>query len=117
MIPRRTATAPRLRPPVPQTLVVERFRVGDGEYAVISFELASAAMARLSPAERAVVDALLEGHSNREIAARRGAALRTVANQLASAYRKVGVRSRVELAFIASVVGLVGGATPPRGNR
>lgn len=51
----------------------------------------------LSSAERAVVELALRGLSNREIAARRGCALRTIANQLASAYGKIGIGSRREL--------------------
>ncbi|MCK6545615.1 helix-turn-helix transcriptional regulator [Myxococcota bacterium] len=51
----------------------------------------------LSESERAVLALLLEGCSNREIAARRGTSVRTVANQVASIYRKVGVNSRREL--------------------
>ena len=53
---------------------------------------------RLSPAERAVVEAVLRGQSNREIAERRGTSVRTVANQMASIFRKLQVGSRGELA-------------------
>lgn len=52
----------------------------------------------LSPAEREVADAVLRGDSNRTIAAARATSVRTVANQLASIYRKLGVRGRTELA-------------------
>jgi DNA-binding CsgD family transcriptional regulator len=51
----------------------------------------------LTVAEREVVELLLAGRSNQEIADARGASYRTVANQLASIFRKVGVSSRVEL--------------------
>lgn len=51
----------------------------------------------LTLAEREIVSALLRGLSNGEIAAQRGVALRTVANQVASIFRKMDVRSRVEL--------------------
>jgi len=54
--------------------------------------------AGLTAAERAVAADVLRGWSNRRIAARRGVSERTVANQLAAAYRKLGVRSRLELA-------------------
>jgi DNA-binding CsgD family transcriptional regulator len=53
--------------------------------------------ARLTVAERAVLAEILAGRSNREIALRRGRAVRTIANQLASIYRKLGVTSRSEL--------------------
>lgn len=52
----------------------------------------------LTAAERAVVALAIEGHGNQAIARARGVSLHTVANQLAAAYRKLGVRSRVELA-------------------
>lgn len=51
----------------------------------------------LSRSERQVVLALLGGASNREIARARGTSDRTVANQIQSIYRKLGVRSRSEL--------------------
>ena len=51
----------------------------------------------LTQAERAVVTLVLEGHSNREIADARRARYRTVANQLAAIYKKLGVASRTEL--------------------
>jgi DNA-binding CsgD family transcriptional regulator len=52
----------------------------------------------LTKAERAVVELALAGNSNEEIARLRGKSLRTVRNQLASAYAKLGVGGRVELA-------------------
>lgn len=53
--------------------------------------------ARLSPAERHVAALALDGLSTSEIAELRRCAYRTVANQLASLYEKLGVSSRVEL--------------------
>lgn len=52
----------------------------------------------LSAAERAVAQLAIEGASNAVIARRRGTSERTVANQLARLYRKLGVGSRAELA-------------------
>ncbi|WP_394837344.1 helix-turn-helix transcriptional regulator [Pendulispora rubella] len=51
----------------------------------------------LSASERAVVLGALAGKSNAEIARTRKSAARTVANQMASAFRKLGVSSRGEL--------------------
>lgn len=51
----------------------------------------------LTAAELGSIRGVLEGRKNREIAAARGVSVRTVANQLASAYRKLGVASRFEL--------------------
>jgi len=53
--------------------------------------------ATLSNAEREIAAALLEGASYAAIAARRGSAARTVANQVAAIFRKIGVRTRAEL--------------------
>lgn len=55
-------------------------------------------VAALTEAEHDVLVDLLGGSTNRDIAARRGSSERTVANQVQSIYRKLGVRSRAELA-------------------
>lgn len=52
----------------------------------------------LTAGERAIVASILAGMSNAAIAERRGTSARTVANQIASIFRKLGVRSRAELA-------------------
>jgi DNA-binding NarL/FixJ family response regulator len=57
-----------------------------------------ASWARLTPAERQVAGAVLRGSTNDAIAAARRTSARTVANQLAAIYRKLGVSSRWELA-------------------
>ncbi len=53
---------------------------------------------RLTSAERQVVAGVLNGRTNAAIASARRTSRRTVANQLASIYRKLGVSSRWELA-------------------
>lgn len=50
--------------------------------------------AKLTPAEQAVLELVAQGLSNTEIAARRGTSVRTVANLLARAYKRLGVGSR-----------------------
>ena len=52
---------------------------------------------QLSASELAVVALLIEGQSYAEIARRRCKSVRTIANQLASAYRKLHVSGRMEL--------------------
>jgi DNA-binding NarL/FixJ family response regulator len=52
----------------------------------------------LTEAEREVAELVLEGLSNRDIAERRGASVKTIANQLRRIYEKLGVSSRFELA-------------------
>jgi DNA-binding NarL/FixJ family response regulator len=61
------------------------------------------ALATLTPAERSTVELAARGLTNRAIAALRGASMSTVANQLTSGYRKLGVGSRRQLgAFFRS---------------
>jgi DNA-binding CsgD family transcriptional regulator len=56
---------------------------------------------RLTPAETAVVALAIEGYSNDEIGRVRGCSGRTVANQLAAVYAKMGVSGRRALrAFV-----------------
>jgi DNA-binding NarL/FixJ family response regulator len=51
----------------------------------------------LSPAERAVADMLVEARNHRQMAKLRGSSERTVANQIASIYRKLAVSGRIPL--------------------
>ena len=51
----------------------------------------------LTAAEIEILSLLLAGNSNTEIAKSRGTSVRTVANQIASIYRRFGVSGRAEL--------------------
>lgn len=62
--------------------------------------------AALTPAERRVALAAAEGRTNREIAAELFLSVRTVETHLASVYRKVGVRTRTQLALSLHEFGL-----------
>ena len=53
--------------------------------------------ASITPTERDVIALVLEGLPSAQIAARRGTSPRTIANQLRSIYKKLGVASRTEL--------------------
>lgn len=55
-------------------------------------------LVELSPAEYGIACDAMAGLSNREIARKRGRAVRTVANQLAKVYLELG--SRAELAAL-----------------
>ncbi len=55
----------------------------------------------LTAAEHATVRLILAGLSNAEIGDARGVASRTVANQIASTYEKLGIHSRAELAALS----------------
>jgi len=75
-----------------------RFSMGREELVVMSYEARDIDDPRLGAAEREVLCHLLDGKSNAEIAHLRGTSLRTVANQIASVFRKLGVVSRAEIA-------------------
>ncbi|HWZ90655.1 MAG TPA: helix-turn-helix transcriptional regulator [Polyangiaceae bacterium] len=51
----------------------------------------------LSPAERSVMRMRVQGHSHREIAARRRTSPRTVANQVAAVFQRLGISGRSDL--------------------
>ena len=51
----------------------------------------------LTASEREVTELLMSGATNAEIAEARGSKTRTVANQVAAIFRKLGVNSRAEL--------------------
>ncbi len=89
---------------------IARFSLGPEEFAVISLPMPdSAALSSLSSSEREVAALALAGRSNRSIAEQRGTSPRTIANQIQSIYRKLGVGSRTELAARVS-----GGSNPVR---
>ncbi len=77
----------------------------DGELAVLSFTLPGDDAINLSSAESDVARHILAGRSNSEIAALRRCSTRTVANQVASLFRKLGVGSRLELVALAPLLG------------
>jgi DNA-binding NarL/FixJ family response regulator len=77
---------------------IELFRFdfdGDQHFALV---VDDGAPAPLTTAEWEVARLAARGMSNLEIARDRATSPRTIANQLASAFRKLGVQSRSELA-------------------
>lgn len=77
-------------------------RVGDARFVYLSLatERETPRLDELTPAEREVALLASAGASNAEIAKARRSAVRTVANQIASIFKKLGVGSRVELAIL-----------------
>ena len=75
--------------------------LGDGLVLISVSENEAALEARLAEAltaaERAVVELAARGLSNSEIARTRGRSARSVANQLATIYRELGISGRREL--------------------
>ncbi len=59
---------------------------------------------KLTPAEAEVVRLVRGGCSNEEIGRRRGTSPRTVANQIAAVFRKLEVRSRLELYLVGGAM-------------
>jgi DNA-binding CsgD family transcriptional regulator len=94
-----TARPPKSdHPLVPIGLEAATFGVDDDDYVLFSFPLPELEPpACLSAAEREVVRGLLGGQSNAEIAKARSCSVRTVANQVRSIFRKLGVSSRAEV--------------------
>ncbi|WP_394847856.1 helix-turn-helix transcriptional regulator [Pendulispora brunnea] len=83
----------------PKALEAFMGTVGDVDVLVFRFPIENDRLPQgLSASERAVILGALAGKSNAEIARTRKSAARTVANQMASAFRKLGVSSRGELA-------------------
>ncbi len=75
-----------------------RFELHGAEHAVLSFPLPPDDFGSgLTATERAVADLVLRGLSTAEIARRRRRSSRTVANQIAAVFQKLGVQSRREL--------------------
>ncbi len=83
----------------PPGLQVFRMDIAGLVLALLVYEVpAEAQFPPLTAAEHAVLSSILDGLTNAQIAARRGTSPRTVANQVATLFRKLGVRSRSELA-------------------
>ena len=82
---------------------LSRIKWGESEYLVFSAPLMPEANVRLTPAERAVSALMLEGLGNAEIARVRRVSPRTVANQAAIIFGKLGVGSRGQLVAHAMV--------------
>jgi DNA-binding CsgD family transcriptional regulator len=78
---------------------INEFALAGQQFLVLSFpQRESAGVDDLTGAELAVARLALQGLSTRQIAIAREASPRTINNQLAAIYRKLGVGSRVQLA-------------------
>jgi DNA-binding CsgD family transcriptional regulator len=73
------------------------FKFAGDDFAVVSVPLVVSMPDTLTAAEREVVRLVVTGKSNAQIARARGVAVRTVANQVAAAMRKLGASSRTDL--------------------
>lgn len=79
---------------------ISYFNYAGQDYLLLGYSMrrAAAAFADLTAAELEVAKGIVEGLTMRALAQRRGVSERTIANQLARVYRKLGVGSRYELA-------------------
>lgn len=86
-------------------------------YAVLSYQIPqNPILLELTPAELEVLELWLDGASAEEVSALRGCAVRTVNNQVASIYRKLGAGSRAELATMVRSSGQYAEAGSGRGS-
>ena len=83
-------------------------QVGGHELLVIRVDHAPVEFPELTATENQVAQGVVDGKSNKEIAAERGVSAKTVANQLRAIYEKLGIASRFELAARAR-----SGSQPP----
>jgi DNA-binding NarL/FixJ family response regulator len=93
-------SAKKLAQRAPRGLVATHFEVAGERFVVFAFPAAppKPAQTPLSASETHVLQLIIGGRSNAEIAAARSTSVRTVANQVASILKKLGVGSRYELA-------------------
>jgi DNA-binding NarL/FixJ family response regulator len=73
------------------------FRIGNEVYRYLVIDTAAPELPKLTSAEREVAVLVSAGCSNGDIAQRRRTSVRTVENQLASVFKKLGIASRHEL--------------------
>lgn len=101
----RGRAAGATRPELPHELQGATLDADGQQLAILSFRIPDGPEgARLTAAEREVVAALLAGKSNAEIAKARETSTRTVANQVASIFRKLDVHSRAQLVAYCEVI-------------
>jgi DNA-binding CsgD family transcriptional regulator len=81
----------------PEGLRADRFTLAGEEFMVLSFVAIDGVAGALTAAEADIVQHIMMGRSNREIATYRRTSIRTVTNQVAGILRKLGARSRYDL--------------------
>jgi len=82
----------------------------EDEFVLFEFASAPTAARRLPPVEARVLELVLDGCSNTEIALARRRSRHTVANEVARLFRRLGVGSRLELFALVASGGLARGA-------
>ena len=77
-------------------------RIGGRKAIVLAAWPEEESLSQLTDAEREVALLAVQGFADRDIANRRERSVRTIARQLSSVYRKLGISSRTELASLLS---------------
>ncbi len=77
--------------------VISQLAIGDAKFVVISIPHQKRTRGGLTKAELAVLEGVLAGLTDGQIAKQRGVSVRTVSHQVAAILRKLGASSRVEL--------------------
>ena len=94
---------PRVTLGAPPGLVVDTFDLGEDRFAILDLGASPRPPAgSLTPAEREIMELLLAGLSTADIARLRRRSERTVAHQVDSIFRRMGVHSRLELFALCS---------------
>ncbi len=89
--------------PAPAGLRVETFEADGQAFAIIELpRVPRQDHGHLTRTQRDILDLLLAGRSNAEIARERGRSVRTVAHRVDSIFRRLGVGSRLELFALCS---------------
>lgn len=100
---------------MPSDIAVHELELGGTRYRVISMPtLQPPALNALTSAEQAVLQLILRGLGNADIAAARNSAERTVANQVRAILAKLGCSSRTQLA--AQFGSQLAASSAPDGN-
>ncbi|MDQ3034923.1 MAG: AraC family transcriptional regulator ligand-binding domain-containing protein, partial [Myxococcota bacterium] len=89
-----------------------RFEHDDLEVLVLDLELPEPELPELTPSEREIAIRIADGLGNAEVAAERGVAVRTIANQVRSIFQKLGLCSRWELSMLLTQRALERGSRP-----
>jgi DNA-binding NarL/FixJ family response regulator len=101
---RAMATERRASLPPPPGLCATVVTMHGEEWLVLSHPVTISRLPEgLSPSECDVIQAVLRGLSNADIARERATSVHTIGNQMASVFKKLGVRSRLDLVRLVGV--------------
>lgn len=86
--------------PLPEGMAASTVELGGDQYLVLTVPIPTWSLPEyLTEAQRSITLAMLRGATNEDIARERKTSVRTVDNHVAQIFVKVGVASRIELAY------------------